>query len=155
MSGETYKIIEHESGCHVSFVDSRATLDRGWRSDEVIRSRDECQSLIQAKDASLPPTPLPARTALEGRIARYWCELTGGDRVTCDTNFFALGATSLAAVKFLGRLQQWTGVDLPADVLMRGSLKDVAAFCEKFQPERTGFFAGIMRIFGGRASRLR
>ncbi|HYD06251.1 MAG TPA: SDR family NAD(P)-dependent oxidoreductase, partial [Reyranella sp.] len=50
---------------------------------------------------------------IEARVASYWSELLGVERVAANDEFFALGGHSLAAVRLFARIRKQLGVDLP------------------------------------------
>ena len=50
---------------------------------------------------------------IEAKIAAYWTELLGVERVNPGDEFFALGGHSLAAVRLFAKVRRQLGIDLP------------------------------------------
>lgn len=62
----------------------------------------------------------------EAAVARIWTEL-GLRPAALDDDFFALGGQSLTLVRFLARVQESFGVELPVDRLFDADLTVAAA----------------------------
>jgi acyl carrier protein len=60
---------------------------------------------------------VPPRTALERLLVSVWQELFGAGEIGVEDNFFDLGGHSLMAVRMLGMLTEFFGVDLSISVL--------------------------------------
>lgn len=77
-----------------------------------------------------PATEAPAvreDSELETRIAGYWRELLGIDRVEADDEFADLGGSSVMAVRLFARIRTELGVDLPlASLYEARSLRQLA-----------------------------
>ena len=61
----------------------------------------------------------PPANALEGQLARIWEDLLDVRPVSVQSDFFALGGHSLLAIRMLDKVDQETGVRLPASTLLR------------------------------------
>ena len=71
-------------------------------------------------------------TAAEKAIAQIWSELLGVARVGARDNFFDLGGHSLLATRFVSRLRDMFGVELPLRKLFEEStLAHLAAAVER------------------------
>ncbi|MEU8271625.1 phosphopantetheine-binding protein [Sphaerisporangium sp. NPDC049002] len=59
-------------------------------------------------------------TATETAVAAMWAELLGVTPGSVDDDFFELGGQSLTMVRFLARVQETYGIELPVDLLFTG-----------------------------------
>ncbi|RCG33247.1 hypothetical protein DQ384_02110 [Sphaerisporangium album] len=59
-------------------------------------------------------------TLTETAVAAMWAELLGVTPGSVDDDFFELGGQSLTMVRFLARVQETYGVELPIDRLFGG-----------------------------------
>ncbi|WP_424533871.1 phosphopantetheine-binding protein [Sphaerisporangium viridialbum] len=59
-------------------------------------------------------------TATETAVAAMWAELLGITPGSADDDFFELGGQSLTMVRFLARVQETYGIELPVDLLFTG-----------------------------------
>ncbi len=71
---------------------------------------------IQAASTQL----LRPRNDREVLVASVWAEVLGVDSVGIDQDFFALGGTSLLAIRARGRLEQEAGVEIPLRAFFEG-----------------------------------
>ncbi|MCC7258953.1 MAG: hypothetical protein IT486_11345, partial [Gammaproteobacteria bacterium] len=56
---------------------------------------------------------VPARTALERRLAELWCAVLGRAAVGLHEDFFALGGHSLLATRLIARIRDAFGLEVP------------------------------------------
>ncbi|MBR1217845.1 amino acid adenylation domain-containing protein [Bradyrhizobium sp. U87765 SZCCT0131] len=70
-----------------------------------------------AAAAALPPTPVD--TALARQLVTIWSEILRDDAVDIDSPFFALGGTSLQAVRLLARVRKEFKMSVPLQELPR------------------------------------
>lgn len=66
------------------------------------------------------PAENPGAHPVEEGIARLWADALGKQPPSFDADFFDVGGTSLALVRFLGGVQDTYGVELPMDQLFTG-----------------------------------
>lgn len=59
-------------------------------------------------------------TATETAVAAMWAELLGVTPGSAGDDFFELGGQSLTMVRFLARVQETYGIELPVDLLFTG-----------------------------------
>ncbi|MEV6986915.1 phosphopantetheine-binding protein [Sphaerisporangium sp. NPDC051017] len=59
-------------------------------------------------------------TLTETAVAAMWAELLGVAPSSVDDDFFELGGQSLTMVRFIARVQETYGVELPIDRLFAG-----------------------------------
>jgi peptide synthetase PhsA len=66
-----------------------------------------------------PAPPVGAAEAgdVEARIAAIWRAVLGTDRVTAADSFFALGGTSISAVKVISQVRRQMGVPVKLSVI--------------------------------------
>lgn len=62
------------------------------------------------------PAPPPGADPIEAEVMRIWAEI-GLRPASLDDDFFAIGGQSLTLVRFLARVQETFGVELPVDRL--------------------------------------
>jgi amino acid adenylation domain-containing protein len=71
-------------------------------------------------------------TAVEEDLARICADLLGLERVSIDSNFFAIGGHSLLGTQFAMRIRAASGVDVPLRVFFeRPSLRELARYIEE------------------------
>lgn len=81
---------------------------------------------------ALQHAAVAARTPLERWIADLWMEVLHLDDVGIHDRFFDLGGTSLAALRFLGRLNAAASIPVPAVVLFRApTIAELARILER------------------------
>jgi thioesterase domain-containing protein/acyl carrier protein len=105
-----------------------ATIDTIVHDFQAILERLTTDPTAPIVDRSSPPAPAsiapPAsapidraftapRTETEAVLAEIWCHALGLDRVSVDSDFFAIGGRSLLAVQVFDRIKQRLGVRLP------------------------------------------
>ncbi|GII81867.1 hypothetical protein Sru01_68490 [Sphaerisporangium rufum] len=66
-------------------------------------------------------------TPTEEAVLAMWTDLLGAPPRTLTDDFFALGAQSLTVVRFLARVQERYGVELPVDELFTSEFTVTAA----------------------------
>ncbi|GAA3804755.1 hypothetical protein GCM10022226_25800 [Sphaerisporangium flaviroseum] len=59
-------------------------------------------------------------TVTEATVTAMWTELLGITPRSVDDDFFDLGGQSLTMVRFLARVQETYGIELPIDLLFTG-----------------------------------
>jgi amino acid adenylation domain-containing protein len=74
-----------------------------------------------AEPAARPPTPL------EARLVQVWREILPARRASIGDDFFALGGSSLDAVRLFGQIEAATGVRLPPDTLLEAPTIELLA----------------------------
>lgn len=92
------------------------------------------------------------RTALERELCELWRRLLRCGPVSVDDDFFALGGSSLLAVRMFAELHRRHGVDLPLATLLERPT--VAALAEALSME-TGGSATLSAVDGAAADRWR
>ncbi len=85
-------------------------------------------ALAEQLHAQLQPAYAPPRTAAERRMARIWRRALDVRRVGRHDDFFALGGTSLSAMRVLSGIERQFGARLePASLFTHPMLADLAA----------------------------
>ena len=85
-------------------------------SGKIDRKALPSPDAIQADSTQL----LRPRNDREVLVASVWAEVLGVDSVGIDQDFFALGGTSLLAIRARGRLEQEAGVEIPLRAFFEG-----------------------------------
>ncbi len=83
---------------------------------KIDRSALDRLASVPADEAPAPvdrPPAAPPDAGLVAKVAQLWCEVLGVPAVASDDSFFALGGTSLAAIRLLARVEQAWGVRVP------------------------------------------
>ena len=87
----------------------------GWNPCEILNQ-------IEARAVGRPKEQQPyvaPRTQIEGQLCEIWQQLLHVERVGIHDDFFALGGTSLLAVRLFAQLEKLTGKKLPLVTLFR------------------------------------
>ncbi|WP_410643784.1 condensation domain-containing protein [Amycolatopsis sp. lyj-346] len=95
------------------------------------------------------PAPPPAAVSdgdTERRVAEIWARALGEDELTAESDYFALGGTSIAAITALRTMERDFGVELTfADLYAHPTVRAFAARIEAVRAER-GPFADLPAV---------
>jgi oxalate---CoA ligase len=85
-----------------------------------------------------------SHTPLEDVLATMWAHIIGTERVGLDDNFFEIGGDSLTAMELVAAIEQVTGQGLTIATLFQApTIKQLAAFLERYDPERRPYVVPI------------
>lgn len=74
------------------------------------------------------------RSAIEGKLSVYWCELIGVEAIRPDENFLEVGGNSMMATLLANRIEDELGVRPSMEDLF-GTLEQLASACEALMEE--------------------
>jgi len=97
----------------------------------VPRRREAVGILEQCSETTATNMPTAAASPAEELVADIWREVLAGAELSPDSDFFALGGTSLAALRVVGRLSRLLGTRVPVRTIFEHStLRTLAAHFE-------------------------
>jgi thioesterase domain-containing protein len=114
---------EFKTPSWITFVDALPTGPSGKIQRAELARRAAAAASAADVDLRLPAPPagigfVAPRTAVERAIAAAWADVLGCDRLGVHDDFFALGGTSLLALRITTRLRQSLGVQLSLGALL-------------------------------------
>ncbi|MCG8919819.1 condensation domain-containing protein [Actinokineospora sp. PR83] len=85
---------------------------------------------------SRPASPVPVPGAPEDRVMAVWHRVLGADDLAPDSDYFALGGTSIAGISVLRSLEDEFGIQLTfADLYAHRTVRDLAARVAQLRAE--------------------
>jgi Condensation domain/Phosphopantetheine attachment site len=111
--------VEYDTALYRPGTVRRLLADLRTLLDEALSDPDRPIGTVPTSAPAALPAPQRAPAgaaagtpALEGLIARVWCEVLERERVGADENFFDLGGSSILLLKVRARLQDELGTDV-------------------------------------------
>jgi amino acid adenylation domain-containing protein len=112
---------------------------------------------LQALPAPQQPAPVvsvPARTAIEARLAALWCGVLQRESIGIHDDFFALGGHSLLATRLIARVRDAFALEVPLLALFENpTIAGMAAAVERTAARADGAMPALRRQARGAAVR--
>lgn len=141
------------SASRSALAGSMSGKDRSQRYSDLARTlvsgRDVLRA-VRAYDArvrTLPSKPVSPTTDTERKLLSLWQELLGIDGLGVADDYFALGGTSLLAVKLFAEIARQFGVKLPLTIILE--LPTVRALSQHLEREQIERSAALIELKHG------